>query len=332
MIWYKDNNSDIVVSTRIRLARNLDNTPFPNALGDKKAVSEKIKDAILNGNSTLAKDFDFIDLDSMSAPEKRAMAEEHLISPDMCSGTGKSVLINKDKTMSIMLMEEDHIRLQIIKSGCCPDEAYSLASKVDDVIEERLTYAFDPDFGYLTACPTNTGTGMRASLMLHLPALTMSDNISKLISSAGSLGIEVRGLYGEGTKAYGSLYQISNRATLGISEEQTIEKLKNIVGQMVEMEKKARAALEKDNADALRDRLFRSYGTLKYAVVMSSAEAKSLLSDVMLGQNMGILPKDGKIDPLECMILSEPALICGGKELPSAERDKKRAEFIRKNI
>ncbi len=332
MIWYKNNNSDIVVSTRIRLARNLDKTPFPNTLKDTKEITEKIKSAILDSNSTLAKDFDFINLDNTSPIRKQAMAEEHLISPVMCEGKGKSVLISKDKTMSIMLMEEDHIRLQIIKDGYVLDEAYSLASKVDDVIEENLNYAFDNDFGYLTACPTNTGTGMRASVMLHLPALTMTDNISRVISSAGSLGIEVRGLYGEGTKAYGSLYQISNRVTLGISEEKSLEKLKNIVDQVIEMENKARKALSDNNSDALSDKLFRSYGTLKYARSMSSAEAKSLLSDVMLGQNMGILPREGKIAPLECMVSTEPALLCNGQEASPNERDRKRAEFIRDNI
>ena len=307
MIWYKDNNSDIAVSTRIRLARNLDKTPFPNALKDTKEVTEKIKNAILGSNSTLAKDFDFIDLDNTPTIRKQEMAEEHLISPVMCEGKGKSVLVSKDKTMSIMLMEEDHIRLQIIKDGYALEDAYSLASKVDDVIEENVTYAFDNDFGYLTACPTNTGTGMRASVMLHLPALTMTENINKVIASAGSLGIEVRGLYGEGTKAYGSLYQISNRVTLGMTEEQSLERLKNIVGQVIEMETKARKALTDNSMDALSDKLYRSYGTLKYARSISSSEAKSLLSDVMLGQNLGILPMEGKITPLECMVITESA-------------------------
>lgn len=332
MIWYKNNNSDIVVSTRIRLARNLDSTPFPNALKDTKEITDKIKSAILGGNSTLARDFDFIDLDSTPDIRKQSLVEEHLISPVMLKGNGKSVLISKDKTMSIMLMEEDHIRLQIIQTGYALDEAFSTASKVDDVIEESLTYAFDNDFGYLTACPTNTGTGMRASVMMHLPALTMTDNINKVISSAGSLGIEVRGLYGEGTKAYGNLYQISNRIMLGLSEEQVLEKLKNIVDQIIETETKVRKALTDNSADSLSGRLFRSYGTLKYARSMSSSEAKSLLSDVMLGQNLGIIPKDGKISPLECMVVTEPALLSDGKDLAPAARDKKRAELIRNNI
>lgn len=332
MIWYKNNNSDIVVSTRIRLARNVDKTPFPNALKDTKEVTEKIKNAVLGGNSTLAKDFDFIDLDNTPLIRKQELAEEHLISPVMCEGKDKSVMISKDRTMSIMLMEEDHIRLQIIKDGFALDAAYSLASKVDDVIEENITYAFDNDFGYLTACPTNTGTGMRASVMMHLPALTMTENINRVISSAGSLGIEVRGLYGEGTKAYGNLYQISNRITLGLSESQVIEKLTNVVNQIIDMETKARNMLKEKNYDVIADRLFRSYGTLKYARSVSSSEAKSLLSDVMLGQSLGIIPKESKIAPLECMVLSEPALVCDGKELSPNERDKKRAELIRNNI
>jgi protein arginine kinase len=332
MIWYKNNNSDIVVSTRIRLVRNLDKTPFPNALKDTKEVTEKIKNAVMDSNSTLSGEFEFIDLDNTPSLNRQAMAEEHLISPVMCEGKGKSVLVSKDKTMSIMLMEEDHIRLQIICGGYALDEAYSTASKVDDVIEESVTYAFDNDFGYLTACPTNTGTGMRASVMLHLPALTMTENIARVISSAGSLGVEVRGLYGEGTKAYGALYQISNRVTLGISEEQSLERLKNIVNQIVEMETKARKSLMESSADALSDKVYRSYGTLKYARSISSGEAKSLLSDVMLGQNLGIIPKDGKIAPLECMVVTEPALVCDGKEMSPTDRDKKRAEFIRENI
>ncbi len=332
MIWYKDNNSDIAVSTRIRLARNLDKTPFPNALTDTKEVTERIKNAVLSSNSTLSKDFDFIDLDQTPAIRKQEMAEKHLISPDMCGGKGRSVLVSKDETMSIMLMEEDHIRLQIIQSGYALDEAYKTASRVDDVIEESLTYAFDSEFGYLTACPTNTGTGMRASVMLHLPALTMTENINRVISSAGSLGIEVRGLYGEGTKAYGCLYQISNRSTLGISEEKSLERLKSTVDRIVDMENKAREALKANSADALADKVYRSYGILKYARNMSSAEAKSLLSDVMLGADMGILPFKGKMSPLECMVMTEPALICGGEELKPEDRDRKRAEFIRGNI
>ncbi|MCC8169976.1 MAG: protein arginine kinase [Oscillospiraceae bacterium] len=330
MIWYENNDNDIAVSTRIRLARNLDGTPFPNALKDTGEAADKIKNAILKSNSTLGKDFQFINLDSVSGDEKQSLAEEHLISPQMLDGTGKSVLINKDRTMSIMLMEEDHIRLQIIKDGLVIDEAYSLADKVDDVIEESVAYAFDEEFGYLTACPTNAGTGLRASVMLHLPALTMTESIGRVISSASNVGIAVRGLYGEGTRAYGNLYQFSNQITMGLSEREILDKLKNIVNQIIEMEKKARSALMEQNRDALEDKLYRSYGTLKYARSISSAEAKSLLSEVLLGLGLGILPKDVKLTPIECMVKTAPSFI--GAKLTPAERDRKRAEFIRNNI
>jgi protein arginine kinase len=282
----------------------------------------------MNSNSTLAKDFDFINLDNTPLDEKERLREEHLISPQMVDGKGKSVLINHDRTMSIMLMEEDHIRLQIIEGGNKLLEAYETASKVDDVLEESLTYAFDDDFGYLTACPTNTGTGMRASLMLHLPALTMTDNIGRILSSVSNMGTAVRGLYGEGTRAYGNLYQISNQVTMGVSEREIIEKLNNVVKQIAEAEEKTRKALADKNGDYLKNKIMRSYGLLKYAYTMESSEARELLSDVILGQNMGILQK-GKVSPLECMINATPSFIGGSNP---AERDRKRAAYLNENV
>lgn len=328
MIWYKDNNSDIVISTRIRLARNLDATPFPSALKDTSEVTQKIKDSILSSNSTLAKEFDFIDLDNTPTDEKERLREEHLISPQMVQGKGRSVMINKDKTMSIMLMEEDHIRLQIIEGGNKLKEAYETASRVDDVIEESLSYAFDNDFGYLTACPTNAGTGLRASAMLHLPALTMTNNIGRILASVSNMGIAVRGLYGEGTKAYGNLYQISNQVTMGLSEAEIIEKLNNVINQIVDAEEKTRKALAEKNSDYIKNKIMRSYGLLKYAYTMDSTEARELLSDVLLGQSTGILEK-GKISPLECMVNITPSFIGGTN--PS-ERDRQRAKYLNDNI
>ena len=328
MIWYKNNDSDIVISTRIRLARNVNGIPFPQFLKDKSQLSGEIKDSILKSNSTLAADFSYIELDQVSHSQKLSMAEEHLISPQMLDGNGKSVLINKDKTMSIMLMEEDHIRLQIIKSGLALDEAYETANRVDDVIEESLTYAFDENFGYLTACPPNAGTGWRASVMMHLPALTMTKNMNRVINASTGLGIEIRGLYGEGTSAEGNLYQISNRLTLGLSEAEILEKLKGVVKQIVESEQKARALLMENSKAPLEDRLFRSYGILKYARSISSSEAKERLSDVMLGINMGILPNEGKLSALECMVKTAPSFISEGKDVSPEERDIKRKKYF----
>ncbi|MEE0409638.1 MAG: ATP--guanido phosphotransferase, partial [Clostridia bacterium] len=242
MIWYNDLNDGIILSTRIRLARNLDKTPFPAILkkDEKEKITETLSDSIMKSNSTLSKDFKLYNLNEMSPVEKTAMAEEHLISLEMIKSNDGAVLVNTDKTMSIMLMEEDHIRLQIIKGGYCLDEAFDLADKVDNVMEESLTYAFDEKFGYLTACPTNVGTGLRASVMMHLPALVMTGNITRVLQSFSGVGIAVRGLYGEGTDAEGALYQISNSVTLGLSETEIIEKLKTVVERISEMEKQAR--------------------------------------------------------------------------------------------
>lgn len=333
MIWYKETDENgIIVSTRIRLARNLDKFPFPSILSDdgKAQVTEKLKSAILSSNSTLADDFDFIKMSDTDDAHRTELAEKHLISPETAQNKSGSVLISKNENMSIMLMEEDHVRIQIILGGCKLKEAWELASKVDDVIEENVTYAFSEEYGYLTACPTNTGTGMRASVMMHLPALTATNNMNKIISSASTLGMTVRGMYGEGSKAYGCLYQISNQVTLGISETEIIEQLENVIRQIEKHETEARNSL-KNNA-SFRDKLWRSYGILKYARSVSSSEAKALLSDVMLGKNLGIIDIKGKIPETELMVESEPALLSAGEKLSPEARDSKRAHFLRENI
>lgn len=334
MIWYDDINDGIILSTRVRLARNIEKTPFPSHLDKAEAekVGETLANSVLNSNSTLSNDFKLYKLRDMSSAQKTAMTEEHLISPQMIKNDNGAVLVNKDKTMSIMLMEEDHIRLQIIKGGYCLDEAYDLADKVDDVMEENLIYAFDEKYGYLTACPTNVGTGLRASVMMHLPALVMTGNISRVIQSFSGMGIAVRGLYGEGTDAEGALYQISNSITLGLDEKEIINKLKTVVDRISEMEKQARDMLMQNHVDDFADRLMRSYGILKYAVKVTSKEAKTMLSEVMLGQNMGIIKCDGKMTPIELMIKTAPSVISGEEKMTPEMRDKKRAEMIRENI
>ncbi len=333
MIWYKENcGDDIIVSTRIRLARNLDKYPFPAVLNEngREKVTEEVKNAILSSNSTLAKDLKWICMKDLPKEEKQELAEKHLISIEMANSDSGSVLISSDETMSIMILEEDHIRIQIIKGGAKLKEAWETASLVDDVIEESSEYAFSEEFGYLTACPTNTGTGLRASVMMHLPALTITNNINKIVSSASALGLTVRGLYGEGSKAYGSLYQISNQVTLGMSEEEIIAKLENIAGQIEKHERDARESLK--NNRELADRLWRAYGTLKYARAVSSSEAKALLSDVILGKNMGIIDIESKIPLMELMVETEPSLIMAKKSMSPEKRDIKRAELLRQRV
>jgi len=332
MIWYKENNNDVVVSTRIRLARNLEKYPFVNALSKsgKEKVLEELKNSIINSNSTLSKDFKMYDMKDLKDVDKDILSEKHLISPDLAKQEIGTAFIGKDETMSVMLMEEDHIRIQVIMAGNELNNAYSLANKVDDALEENLEYAFSEKFGYLTACPTNTGTGLRASVMMHLPALTLTGNINKIISYVSALGLTVRGLYGEGSKAYGNLYQISNQVTLGVTEEDIIEKMNNVVSQIEKHEKDAREIIKKN--DSACDKLWRSYGILKFTRQISSVEAKALLSDVILGENLGIIDIKGKKSKLELMVESEPSFIMGDKKMTPEQRDTVRAELIRENI
>ena len=332
MIWYKEKqDNDIIVSTRVRLARNLEKYPFPNTLNDegKKKVIDELKNAILESASTLSKSFSYKGMAELSAYEKQVLSEKHLISVEMAKKNDGGVLISEDENMSIMLMEEDHLRLQVILGGFRLKEAWELADKVDNVIEETANYAFSEEFGYLTACPTNTGTGMRASVMMHLPALTFTNNISRIISSASKLGLTVRGLYGEGSKAYGNLYQVSNQVTLGLSEEEIISNLENIAEQIERLEKNAR---EKISGDEIADKLWRAYGTLKYARSVSSQEAKALISEVILGKNMGIIDTEEKMPLISLMVETEPALIMNGEKMTPEERDKKRGELLRENV
>ncbi len=334
MIWYRDNNDDIMISTRIRLARNAQGYPFPNAISNEDAneVKSKIISAVEAEKKSIG-EFRTVNMSELDSLSRRVMMEQHLISSELTERNNAAVLISADDEKSVMLMEEDHIRIQVIKSGFKLKEAFAEASLTDDAIEKHLPLAFSEKYGYLTSCPTNTGTGMRASVMMHLPALTMTGNIDRIMNSAANLGLEVRGLYGEGSKAYGSLYQLSNRITLGVSEEETIDRLESIAVQIKEREEEARSLIKDKNEVA--DRLWRSLGVLKYARSMSSQEAKSLISDYMLGMGMGIIDERIKQSPIELMVLTEPAniiKIAGNTDMDSTERDKKRAEIIRTAI
>lgn len=330
MIWYKEQNPEIVISTRIRLARNLKDIPFPHMLQNKEDISNKIKDAVFNSGSTLAKDFEDVNLDKIPDGEKKKLSEAHLLSRQMLAGGNHHCLINKDKTMSLMIMEEDHIRQQVILGGYKLEEAYEICNKVDDVLSENLDFAFDEKLGYLTACPTNVGTGLRASVMLHLPALSMTGKIDRIVQSAGNVGIAVRGYDGEGSKAEGFFYQISNQITMGATEREIIDRVKNVTDQIISFEKEARESILKNNKAEIEDRVWRSYGILKYARKVTSKEATSMLSDVLTGINMGIIKTETSPSLMELIVGAQPAGI--GTDISPEERDIKRAEFIRNNL
>ena len=331
--WYlgAGEQSDIVVSTRIRLARNLNEYPFPNKLNTKSrtALNNIIKDAVETDNRF---DLRFVEMKSLARFEAASMAERHIISPEFASDAdGRALMISKDEDICIMLNEEDHIRIQIMKSGFALDEAYEVADQIDDSLGNKLQYAFDERIGYLTQCPTNLGTGMRASVMLHLPALTMNGQIHKLINTISKLGLTFRGAFGEGTKATGDMYQLSNQITLGISEEFAIKNLKAITLQLCANERAAREELLKsiDTEDAI----FRAYGTLKWARLLSTQELMDNLSLVRLGSVAGKISVP--LETLnELMISMQPASInvLAQQKLEEKERDTIRATKVRNRL
>ena len=320
--------SEAVVSTRIRLARNLKDYPFPIRLSADKAreIVDKVGDALKDS----AIRFHRIDLDAVSDAIRVAMIERHLVSPDFISAhEGRAVYLSDDNTISIMVNEEDHIRLQVIKDGFEPDEAYRLADEIDNILSKKLEFAFHRQLGYLTQCPTNLGTGMRASVMLHLPALEMSGAVYRIGSNLSKLGLTMRGLYGESTKPAGAFFQLSNQVTLGISEKAAIENLKNITTQLIAQEMRARDSVLGDIE--IEDKIHRALGTLKSALLMDHSEAMTLLSLVRLGvssKKLETLSTDS-IDRLIVEIQPASIMTRFGEELSPRDRDIKRAEMIR---
>jgi protein arginine kinase len=271
----------------------------------------------------------------LSDIQKSALIENHLISPALAEKKEVAAfLLSPDKKVSIMLNEEDHIRIQTLDKGMSLKECWDLSNKIDDVIEEAVDYAFDRELGYVTSCPTNIGTGMRASVMIHLPALSITNQIEKLLYGVSQLGVAVRGVYGEGTKSLGHLYQISNQGTLGASEETLIDKITQIARQIVEKEEKTREHLKKNNFEDLEDEFYRAYGLLTNARKMTTEEAMKLISLIKLGNDMKMINVAENKDLYELMTKIQPSnlLSFAGKELLPKERDNKRAEIIRNEL
>ncbi|MCT4618535.1 MAG: protein arginine kinase [Marinisporobacter sp.] len=330
-------DSDIIISSRIRMARNIDTFPFPIALtkAKSKEVSTVVSQAILEGKDDLKNSFDLITLEEIPQIERQVLVEKHLISPNLAANYEKgAVLLNKDESISIMINEEDHIRIQCLLPGFQLDKAFNIANRVDDAIEEDVKYAFDEKLGYLTSCPTNVGTGIRASVMLHLPALRMTGYMNRILQAANQIGLAVRGIYGEGTEFIGNLFQISNQLTLGRSEKDIIGNLKDVTRQIIQKERDARSTLLSNNGVQLKDQIHRSFGILCNARILNSQECMKLLSNVRLGIDLGIL-KEMKTDNInEIMVMTQPACLqeIGGKALSSNERDIRRASLVREKL
>lgn len=328
-------DSDIVISSRIRLARNLKEVPFPHLLSKTKAkeIVNKVNES-LNKNAVIARDTELYNMDEITNDQRMLLAEMHLISPDLANSEKGAAIINQDQTISIMINEEDHLRIQTMLSGLQLEETFDLADKIDDLLEESLDYAFDEKKGYLTACPTNVGTGIRASVMMHLPVLTMLDQIGQIFSTISQVGLVVRGLYGEGTQARGNLYQISNQITLGKTEKDIMQNLLGVARQIINSERKIRENLSGEARVRLEDKILRSYGILKNARLITSEETLAYISDVRLGVDLGII-EDLKLRDLNGLfIITGPAYIqeMAGKTLSPLERDLSRANFIREKI
>lgn len=331
--WYVENGEqgDIVISTRVRLARNLEDYPFPCRLTvkGKEKVCEEIKNAILSDDSW---GFGYTWMKDFTRAQSVSLAERHLISPEFASDrAGRALLLTDDEAVSIMLCEEDHIRLQVMMAGLALKEAYSVADKIDNIISSKLNYAYDDRIGYLTQCPTNLGTAMRASVMLHLPALTRCGQIGKLASTVSKLGLVIRGAYGEGSSPKGDIYQLSNQITLGISEEAALNNLQSITLQLVAQE---RAAAEKLIENPIEeDRIFRAWGILKNARVLSGDEFMELSSLLRMGISTKSIDFDiATLNELTTRV--QPATInaAEGKELNSQQRDVLRAKWVREAL
>ena len=332
--WYEKagNCGDVVCSTRVRLARNLKQFPFPARATDKQleAVEQSVKDALLSGNSILSKEFRFIPLDNISEEEAVSLVERHIVSPEFISDRhGKAVLISEDESISIMINEEDHLRIQVLREGLSLKEAAETADRIDTLLSETLDFAYDPEFGYLTQCPTNLGTGMRVSVMLHLPALTENGAMPRISSNLSKLGLTLRGTYGEGSKIIGALYQLSNQITLGLSENEAIENLRSITVQLMEEERKARSQMSENIA--WQDKIDRAAGIMKTARVLSSSELMELLSYIRFGLSTGVLQGVSTEELNTLMVNAQPATLMAkaGKPLDENQRDVIRANMAR---
>ncbi|PYL16033.1 MAG: protein arginine kinase [Verrucomicrobia bacterium] len=325
----------IVISSRVRFARNLRDRAFPGWA--KKAERTAILDLIRPRVEELAEMQDSFSelLQDLSALEKQVLVERHLISREHAAkGVGSAVVMNRRQTLSIMINEEDHLRMQSIRSGLQLKQAFKLVDKVDSALESKLEFAYDQRLGYLTACPTNVGTGMRASAMLHLPGLVLSELINQVIQAVSKIGLAVRGLYGEGTEAMGNLFQISNQTTLGEKEDEIVSRLTKVIETIIGKEHDARQVLIQKKSNTLWDQIGRAYGVLTYAHAMSSKEALNLLSIIKLGVDLGTFPEDRRLPIDELFIDTQPAHLqkTSQQKLNAEERDHLRAQIIRERL
>lgn len=330
--WYLQNgkDSDVVISTRIRMARNLQNNPFVGkcTVKELKRILNKIEEI----TPEIGYGLKFINLKDLDDVTKLSLIEKHILSPDFVLNRDDigAILINEDENICIMINEEDHIRAQVFSAGLELENSLNLLTEIDKKLEDLVDYAYSEKYGFLTECPTNAGTGMRASIMVHLPALTATGNINKILDIVNSFGMNIRGIYGEGSQTQGNMYQISNKQSLGISEKEIIDNLKLITDKIISQERLARKYLAKNGIE-LEDEVYRAYGILSNCRKISSEESKKMISYVKLGTDLGIIKEldDLKIKKLE--LYTKPGNLQKylGEVLDSKNMDIKRAEIIK---
>ncbi len=327
--------SDIVISSRIRLARNLAAFPFTSraSTAQKAEIEGMLRERVTR--LEISPRLSYLGIPSLSPLDRQFLVERQLISRELAAAEGpRGVALGSTETVSLMVNEEDHLRLQVMRSGFALDEAWQDIDRVDDLLEQRVTYAFSEEFGYLTACPTNVGTGMRASVMLHLPAMEFTRQIEKVFRALQKINLAVRGLYGEGSRASGHFYQISNQVTLGKSEPQILKEIREVIPNIINYEREARKALVRDMRQVLHDKVSRAYGTLCSATMMTSEETMNLLSSVRLGINLGLLEELSIPAINELFIHTQPAHLqkLMGTALDGEERNAARARYLRNKL
>lgn len=333
--WYLQNGkeSDVVVSSRVRLSRNLNDFNFLNRCSKEKQeeILEKIKEIV----PSLGYGLKFLKLDDLDEITILSLVEKHLISPEFAvkNKNTKAIIINDEENICIMLNEDDHIKMQVFSAGQELENIMNLVVELDEKLGEMVEYAYNKNFGYLTASPVDIGTGMKASVIVHLPALTLTGNLSKVLRIVNNLGMSIKGVYGEGSQNYGDLYQISNNQTIGITEKEIIANVKNITEKIIEQERTARKYLCKNELE-LRDIVYRAFGVLTFASKLGTEECRKLLSEVKMGVDLGILNEidDGKVRKLELYTKPGNLQKYVGKALDGYEREIKRAEIIKQII
>jgi len=335
--WLKADGRDaaIVVSSRVRLARNIQNMLYPNKSNADE--SDKVREYIRKAleKKGLLDNGQFFHSEDIDELDRKFLIERHMISPEFLTNRiSRGLYITDEEDISIMINEEDHLRIQALVSGMEIKNAMEIAEEVDAKLGQILSYDYDGDYGYLTSCPTNCGTGMRASVLIHLPGLVLLREIDKIIEKITKLGLTVRGFYGEGTEVLGNLFQISNQTTLGRTEQDITDSLEQVTHQLIEHEENARRILIRDAPDEIKDKIWRAYGILKHARVLTSEETMNLLSAVRLGMALGVLDMIPLTFLNEILILAQPAHIqrLFGEDLSPSERDTKRAELIRGKV